>query len=143
MHHHYQHIAFCLTTGQPYNQLAILASGKGDELATVYYYCRRCVKIIIKDTVKLQKNIAKNTNCNLLTHENQQQTHPAYGVDPGTRTRPHSWKASALSTAPSLLATLFLYWRRDSHFTGSSKSHDGLTVCEEKAVLSFFCYNEI
>ncbi|XP_078355262.1 nonsense-mediated mRNA decay factor SMG7-like, partial [Oculina patagonica] len=28
------------STGQPYNQLAILASGKGDELATVYYYCR-------------------------------------------------------------------------------------------------------
>ena len=108
MHHHYQHIAFCLTTGQPYNQLAILASGKGDELATVYYYCRRCVKIIIKDTVKLQKNIAKNTNCNLLTHENQQQTHPAYRVDPGTRTRPHWWEAHALSTAPSLLATLFL-----------------------------------
>lgn len=28
------------SNGQPYNQLAILASGKGDELATVYYYCR-------------------------------------------------------------------------------------------------------
>ena len=59
MHHHYQHIAFCLTTGQPYNQLAILASGKGDELATVYYYCRRCVKIIIKDTVNCKKILQK------------------------------------------------------------------------------------
>lgn len=28
------------SNGQPYNQLAILASGKGDELVTVYYYCR-------------------------------------------------------------------------------------------------------
>lgn len=28
------------SNGQPYNQLAILASGRGDELATVYYYCR-------------------------------------------------------------------------------------------------------
>lgn len=34
------------STGQPYNQLAILASGKGDELATVYYYCRRYCSLL-------------------------------------------------------------------------------------------------
>lgn len=27
-------------TGQPYNQLAILASSKGDHLTTIFYYCR-------------------------------------------------------------------------------------------------------
>lgn len=26
--------------GQPYNQLAILASSKGDHLTTIFYYCR-------------------------------------------------------------------------------------------------------
>lgn len=32
----------CLSppTGQPYNQLAILASSKGDHLTTIFYYCR-------------------------------------------------------------------------------------------------------
>lgn len=27
-------------SGQPYNQLAILASSKGDHLTTIFYYCR-------------------------------------------------------------------------------------------------------
>ena len=30
----------CRPTGQPYNQLAILASSKGDHLTTIFYYCR-------------------------------------------------------------------------------------------------------
>lgn len=30
----------CCPTGQPYNQLAILASSKGDHLTTIFYYCR-------------------------------------------------------------------------------------------------------
>lgn len=29
-----------LPPGQPYNQLAILASSKGDHLTTIFYYCR-------------------------------------------------------------------------------------------------------
>lgn len=28
------------SAGQPYNQLAILASSKGDHLTTIFYYCR-------------------------------------------------------------------------------------------------------
>ena len=35
--------------------------------------------------------------------ENQQQTQPTYGFDTRNRTRPHWWKASALTTEPSLL----------------------------------------
>lgn len=31
---------FFLPLGQPYNQLAILASSKGDHLTTIFYYCR-------------------------------------------------------------------------------------------------------
>lgn len=31
----------CNITGQPYNQLAILANAKGEQLETVYFYCRR------------------------------------------------------------------------------------------------------
>lgn len=30
----------CSPVGQPYNQLAILASSKGDHLTTIFYYCR-------------------------------------------------------------------------------------------------------
>lgn len=32
--------ALALSPGQPYNQLAILASSKGDHLTTIFYYCR-------------------------------------------------------------------------------------------------------
>ncbi|XP_068688143.1 nonsense-mediated mRNA decay factor SMG7-like [Montipora foliosa] len=49
------------SNGQPYNQLAILASGKGDELGTVYYYCR---SIAVKNpfpaaSTNLQKTLSK------------------------------------------------------------------------------------
>lgn len=33
-------IYLVLPSGQPYNQLAILASSKGDHLTTIFYYCR-------------------------------------------------------------------------------------------------------
>lgn len=33
-------MTLCRSTGQPYNQLAILASSKGDHLTTIFYYCR-------------------------------------------------------------------------------------------------------
>ncbi|XP_002733071.2 uncharacterized protein LOC100374765 [Saccoglossus kowalevskii] len=40
-HTYYQHAAQLVpSNGQPYNQLAILAAGKGDQLATVFYYVR-------------------------------------------------------------------------------------------------------
>ncbi|MGH0142874.1 UNVERIFIED_CONTAM: hypothetical protein FKN15_026729, partial [Acipenser sinensis] len=38
---YYRHAAQLVpSNGQPYNQLAILASSKGDHLTTVFYYCR-------------------------------------------------------------------------------------------------------
>ncbi|XP_070532335.1 nonsense-mediated mRNA decay factor SMG7-like isoform X2 [Ptychodera flava] len=40
-HTYYRHAAQLVpSNGQPYNQLAILAAGKGDQLATVFYYVR-------------------------------------------------------------------------------------------------------
>lgn len=33
-------ILVLVPAGQPYNQLAILASSKGDHLTTIFYYCR-------------------------------------------------------------------------------------------------------
>ena len=41
--HKYVFLIFII--GQPYNQLAILASSKGDTLGTVYFYCRRYVHL--------------------------------------------------------------------------------------------------
>ncbi|XP_072544358.1 nonsense-mediated mRNA decay factor SMG7 isoform X1 [Salminus brasiliensis] len=38
---YYRHAAQLVpSNGQPYNQLAILASSKGDQLTTIFYYCR-------------------------------------------------------------------------------------------------------
>ena len=44
--------------------------------------------------------------------ENQQQTQPHMTPEPGIEPGPHWWKASALTTAPSLLPqNWFLFWK--------------------------------
>uniref|UniRef100_A0A8C7J7D7 Nonsense-mediated mRNA decay factor n=1 Tax=Oncorhynchus kisutch TaxID=8019 RepID=A0A8C7J7D7_ONCKI len=59
---YYRHAAQLVpSNGQPYNQLAILASSKGDHLTTIFYYCR---SIAVKfpfpaASTNLQKALAK------------------------------------------------------------------------------------
>ncbi|XP_041133462.1 protein SMG7 isoform X3 [Polyodon spathula] len=59
---YYRHAAQLVpSNGQPYNQLAILASSKGDHLTTVFYYCR---SIAVKfpfpaASTNLQKSLSK------------------------------------------------------------------------------------